>query len=410
MSIWISAIGLALFVSVLLIVPLLRRTPEAVDAEEEAAQADIEVYRQQLKELERDIARGTISEEDAAQAKLEISRRLLEADTKLRATSGPSSGKQGARIFLAVVIVSVLIGGAAFLYNSIGSPDYQDMPLQLRFAEAEELRTTRISQAEAEALVEHQLQGDAETIQHVTDLETILQNRPDDLYGHQLLARFAPEIGNFPAARYAQERIIELTGEEATLEDFILLVDFMVVATNGYVSPKAEAVLVEINNRSPEHPIFKFYYGMMLAQTGRPDQAFFYWESLLEDSNVNDPWVQSILQDIDALAYYAGNDRYQVPERFFAPGPTEADIAAAQDMTADEQMQMIQGMVDGLSARLATEGGTADEWARLIGALGVLGDTDRAAAIWGEAQQLFAQVPGDLAMIRAAAVQAGVAE
>ena len=43
-------------------------------------------------------------------------------------------------------------------------------------------------------------------------------------------------------------------------------------------------------------------------------------------------------------------------------------------------------MVEGLAARLAAEGGPAPDWARLITSLGVLGETDRAKAIWAEAQ------------------------
>ena len=67
-------------------------------------------------------------------------------------------------------------------------------------------------------------------------------------------------------------------------------------------------------------------------------------------------------------------------------------------------------MVAQLSERLANEGGSAQEWAQLIGALGVLGDTERAGAIWGEAQTVFAADADGLAMIRASAKRAGVAE
>ncbi|MBD3764142.1 MAG: c-type cytochrome biogenesis protein CcmI, partial [Rhodobacterales bacterium] len=80
------------------------------------------------------------------------------------------------------------------------------------------------------------------------------------------------------------------------------------------------------------------------------------------------------------------------------------------DMTEEERQAMIRSMVDGLAERLATEGGGAQDWARLIGALGVLGDTDRARTIWAEAQGVFADRPEDLAAVRAAARQAGVAE
>ena len=71
-------------------------------------------------------------------------------------------------------------------------------------------------------------------------------------------------------------------------------------------------------------------------------------------------------------------------------------------------MSMVRGMVEGLSDRLATQGGAPEEWARLIQALGVLGETDRAEAIWTEAAEVFAGDAAALATVTAAAEQAGL--
>ena len=79
-------------------------------------------------------------------------------------------------------------------------------------------------------------------------------------------------------------------------------------------------------------------------------------------------------------------------------------------MSAEDRQQMIRGMVEGLSDRLATTGGTPQEWARLIGALTVLNQTERAQAIYAEAQEVFAEVPEALATITAAAKQAGLSQ
>jgi cytochrome c-type biogenesis protein CcmH len=67
-------------------------------------------------------------------------------------------------------------------------------------------------------------------------------------------------------------------------------------------------------------------------------------------------------------------------------------------------------MVEQLAGRLASEGGTAAEWAQLITALGVLGDLDRAKAIYEEAATAFAGREADLALLREAAAAAGAAE
>jgi len=100
---------------------------------------------------------------------------------------------------------------------------------------------------------------------------------------------------------------------------------------------------------------------------------------------------------------------YQPPQTALS-GPSQSDMAAAANMTDAERTTMIEGMVAQLNDRLATEGGTAQEWARLIGAYGVLGKPEDARRIWGEAQTRFAAKPDELAVVRASAVQAGVAE
>ena len=90
------------------------------------------------------------------------------------------------------------------------------------------------------------------------------------------------------------------------------------------------------------------------------------------------------------------------------PGPDAAALEAARDMTPEDRQAMIRSMVEGLMTRLATEGGSAAEWARLIRALGVLGDTERAKAIHAEALGRFAGRAADLAEIAAAASEAGL--
>lgn len=79
-------------------------------------------------------------------------------------------------------------------------------------------------------------------------------------------------------------------------------------------------------------------------------------------------------------------------------------------MSPEQREEMVRNMVANLSDRLARDGGGPQQWAQLIRALGVLGDTEQAGRIWAEAQQLFAGYPDALDTVRAAAAAAGVAE
>ena len=78
-------------------------------------------------------------------------------------------------------------------------------------------------------------------------------------------------------------------------------------------------------------------------------------------------------------------------------------------MAPADQQAMIAGMVDGLAARLAAEGGPPEDWARLIRSLGVLGRKDEAQAILAEARETHAGDAAGLAAIEAAGREAGLA-
>jgi len=103
-------------------------------------------------------------------------------------------------------------------------------------------------------------------------------------------------------------------------------------------------------------------------------------------------------QELPGVAQQAGV-RFDLPER---RGPSAEDIAAASEMTAEDRGAMIRQMVNGLSERLANEGGPASDWARLITALGVLGEAERARAIAGEALTVFAADDTSLTLLRTA--------
>lgn len=373
---------------------------------------DVQVYRDQLRELDRDLARGVIGAEEAQRARVEISRRLLDADRKAQA--GTSTGMAPKNLTWAAFALSaaLVVGGGLWIYADMGAPSYPDMPLKSRFAAAQEVRENRPNQAEAEAerpdWAGPPPEAPADYLELVDRLRGAVADNPDDLQGQILLAQHEGALGNYRAAHEAMAAAIAIKGASATPEDYSQYADLLVLAAGGYVSPEAEAAVRAALQRNPRNQVALYYFGLMNAQTGRPDVAFRTWRDLLENSDPSEPWVAPILSEIDRLAALAGVD-YTPPE--LAPtisGPSAAEIADAEDMSPEERAEMIAGMVDRLMDRLATQGGPATDWARLIGALGVQGEHERAAAIWGEARDVFADRPDDLALIDAAAAEAGL--
>ncbi len=409
MLFWMIAIALACLVAGLMILALLRR-----DGEGDVSARDVDVYRDQLSEVDRDLSRGVLSEDEADRLRVEVSRRILEADRAAQSRQSARTPKV-ATLSAAVLSLAVVAGGGALLYWQIGAPGYADMPLSLRLAEADEIRANRPSQLDFEADLPPGMRIEVPPVEPqfrdlIERLRILTADRPDDLQGQILLAQNEARIGNFSAAWQAQERVIALKDGAATAQDYSDLADLMVLAAGGYVSPEAERALTQALRRDVRNGPARYYSGLLLAQTGRPDLAFGLWEQLLRDSAPDAPWVPPIRAQIEDLAAEAGV-RFELPPLEAAPvgpGPSREQIEAAQDMTAEERMEMIRGMVAGLSERLASEGGPPEDWARLIGALGVLGETDQAGAILAEAQAVFADAPEVLDMLAAAAARAGL--
>jgi cytochrome c-type biogenesis protein CcmH len=411
MGFWIAAGAFSAMVAMAVLAAYLRPRGSAVPA----AAYDLQVYRDQLQELDRDLERGVISEEEAERAKAEVGRRVLEADRALQKAEA-AEAKRGAmdKVFVGAGL-ALTVAGAFGVYLQIGAPGYPDLPLEQRIQMVEEQRANRPSQDEAEAQVTFREgvapQPEREAL--VAQLRTVLEQRPNDLEGFELLASNEAALGNFRAARIAQQRVIALLGEEATGQHYVDLAEMMVLGAGGYVSPEAEDALSRGLRLDPRNGTARYYAGLMFAQQGRPDRAFPIWRNLLAESAPGAPWVEPIQLQIEEVAMLAGNPvslSELAQPRPVAPtrGPTADDIAAAEELEAADRVAMIEGMVQGLAARLADEGGTPDEWAQLIGAYQVLGRTEDARTVYDEALVVFADVPEALALIRSAG--AGLAE
>lgn len=415
MGFWIIVAALAIGVGAVLGLVLLRgRVGEAPPAA-----YDLQVYRDQLKEIDRDTARGVIGAEDAERLRAEISRKILTADAQLR-EGGESGGQpRGAGMVMAGVIVAVVTGGGVVIYDRVGAPGYRDLPMSTRIAASEAARAARLDQASAEERFGPGETGvpedaSADYLRLIEQLRKTVAERPEDQQGLRFLARSEAALGNLVAARQAQAQLIAVKGATASAADYALLADLMINASGGYVSADAEVALRAALERDAREPSSRFYLGLYMIQVDRPDAAFRLWEALLQESTPEAPWVPTIRAQIEELAGRAGV-RYTLPPEQGAPeqgapGPSAADIAAAEGMDPQAQQEMIRGMVAGLAQRLATEGGTEEDWARLINAYGVLGERDKAQEVWAEAQDVFAEYPNRLATVRAAAAQAGVAE
>lgn len=405
---WILAAALTAITALAILSPLRRGRGGAAPA----AAYDLRVYRDQLAEVERDLDRGVIGPDDAQRLRAEIGRKVLDADRRA-ALSAPAA-RDGRALWPAVALAAMLAGAVA-LYLREGVPGAPDMPLAERFAAADAAYRDRPSQAEAEAAAPARpapdlSQADPEYLAMIDQLRDAVGRNPDDQQGLALLASNEMRLGNLAAARAAQQRLVDLRGDQADAVQLMQLATLMVDAAGGVVTPEAEAVLRRALTLDPTQPQARYLQGVLLIQNGRPDRAFPLWRGLLDEGPEGAPWIAPIRAAIQDLAWLAGDDEYRAPAPPAAdlPGPDADALAAAEDLSPEDRARMIQDMVDRLQQRLATEGGSPEEWARLIAALAMLDQRDQATAILTEARQRFGSAPDALAPIERAATEAGL--
>lgn len=413
MVFWILISFVALAMTALLGLVLLR----AHSVGEPPAAYDRRVYRQQLSDVDKDLQRGVINESDAQRIRTEVSRRILAADAQLQNQNSGSTQPKGLSRVTVLLSAALLTGGTLLLYAVLGAPGYGDMGLASRIEAADLYAQTRPNQAEAESKVPAQTNPDIEPgyADLVEQLRQTAGQRPDDAQGQALLAQHEANLGNFVAAYQAKENYIRIMSGDLEPQDYGELAELMIMAAGGYVSPEAEELLDGTLQLDPRNGPARYYYGLLQGQLNRPDIAFRIWADTLRQGPKGAPWIDGIEAQIEEMAFRAGVDYTPItpPAAPDAAGPALAgpsaeDLSAAQEMTMDERQEMIQGMVARLSDRLATEGGTAPEWAQLIGALGVLGEQERAKAIYTEAKTRFASDAEALAKLEAAASMAGL--
>ncbi len=375
---------LAVVASAAVLLPLWRRgrpsgDRAAVDrATLDRATFDRQVFRDQLRELDAEQQRGVISAAEADAARLEIERRILAtAAPAPDVDRQPAQTTGGARRWRVQTGVALFVCGmAALIYGQLGSPRLPDQPLASRDQPANDVAGMPVDLDQA-----------------IASLRSRLQDDPDDPAGWKLLGRSLTVMGRFDEAIDAYRKANALDPDD--LDAAVALAESIVQAAAGAVTPAAQAQFDAVLARAPDNVIARYYVGLGRAQAGDESTALQMWTAILHDASPGEPWLDALRQQVISLAEQVG---VPVPEVALAPapqtsGPSAADRAAAEDMTADERQEMVLSMVARLESRLAETPDDVDGWKRLGRAKQVLGDAEAAQAAYAKAVAL---APEDL--------------
>jgi cytochrome c-type biogenesis protein CcmH len=331
------------------------------------AQYDEAVFRDQLAELERDKARGLIGTTEAEAARNEIARRLLSVD---RGEPAPAASDAGKWTVLAAAAFIPAVSLA--LYLVIGAPGQPDLPLKARLDNAVANNDLLALMAKAEA--------------H-------LAQKPDDLQGWEILGPLYRGTGRYADAAKAFANILRLKGPDAGIYgDYG---EALVLANQGLVPKEAAQAFAEALKRDRTSPKARFYAGLALKQDGKTAEALALWQALLADTKPDDSWRGALEGQIASLSPGA-------------PVLSDEQVAATQDMSAEDREKMIRGMVDGLEERLKSSPSDLEGWQRLIKARAVLGEMDKAREAYATAKEQFKADAQATAALAQAAKQIGI--
>lgn len=396
MVFWVVAGILTFGVILLLLWPVLSAgtgedEPEVVEGSEALA-----VYRDQLKELDRDLEAGRLGRDEVEAARLEVQRRMLAADAERKTSGGaaPQSVRKR-RLAAAVLVIFGVPSGALLTYVAVGQPDMPDLPFAARLDESGRVRT-----ATGDAPGTSLAQPDVGEM--IGGLEAKLAENPEDAAGWALLARSYMATGRNRDAIAAYDRALALTPD-----NFALIAargEARVLAADGIVVPAAVADFEKVTENRSEEPRARYYLGLARRQAGDPEGALEWWVELEADSPADAPWKALVSERIDATGREEGIDvaALRAAARARRPAPSPGDVAAAEQMSPEDRAEMIRSMVDRLAERLEAEPDDLEGWKRLARAYGVLGQGDDAKIAWANVARLAPQdLEAQLAYARA---------
>lgn len=230
-----------------LLVPLLRTTEKRTERLDSA----LAIYRDQLAEIERTRADGTVSEADAAAARIEVERRILNAANASDAAAPRDSTTLHRFLPPALALLVPLL--ALGVYLNVGRPGLPAAPFASRPAG------------------EH-------------------PNPNEPITAERMLAE-------------ARARLAENPNDPEALAE---LGEALVLEADGTVTPAAAEALTRALAQRPDNPRAAYYLGLHEAQSGDSKAAVARWQALEAKGPPDAPWLPMLRAEIARVARAAG--------------------------------------------------------------------------------------------------------
>lgn len=243
--------------------------------------ANLAIFRDQLTELERENAEGTLADADFEQAKSELQRRLLEEVEPVAGDAAVDGGNAPSRK-LAIAILVLLPVAGLLSYGLLGNPTALD-PTQTAAPQA--MSADKINEMVA-ALAEK------------------MKANPDDLKGWLMLARSYKTMGRYGEAVEAYSKAEKLIDEDPNL--LASYAETIAMANGKGLQGKPAELVNKALKLDPKHGHSLFLAGAAAMEAGDAKAGIAYWEALLPQVEPGSEIDQMLRQGIEKMKKKAG--------------------------------------------------------------------------------------------------------
>jgi cytochrome c-type biogenesis protein CcmH len=258
------------------------------------------VYRDQLRELDTDLAAGTLSQEHYENARRELEARLLQDVAVLDAPA--STPAKGRMIAITAGIAVPLVAG--LLYLLVGTP--------------EALSPGSLAGKGAEAIDEQQI------IAMVERLADRMKQNPDDAEGWAMLGRSYSVIGRFSDASRAYAEAVRRIPNNAQL--YADYADAVAMAQGRSLRGEPEKLIARALEIDPGNVKARALAGTVAFDKKDYAAAVTHWERILKVAPPDSEIARAVSSSIaEAKALAAGGS--PAPQRQAAAAPAEKGAA-----------------------------------------------------------------------------------
>lgn len=435
MMLWLVFTSMIAVAAVLVSTPFIRR----MERMRLHSAGNLAVYRDQLQEIETEVAQGAIDGTQAEGAILEIKRKVL-ASGRTDEPARPSLS-QAERKFALTVVTAIVVFGSILLYALVGTPGlpsatppqaiFEPPPASRLPAAGTQPRAAAATDAPASRGAGQPQTGLPSVDEMIQRVQAKLQRNPGDTEGWRMLGWAYFSVERFSDAANAYSKAIELRPGFA--EYHSARGEALVRQADGTVTADARKDFNEAARIDPKDSRARFFTGLAKEQDGDKAAALADWKKLLAEADPSEPWLADLrdrvadlqresLGDTDTLSpsskpgisadamrdfLQAEKSRQQAAE---APrrGPSAEDVRNAESMPPQDRTAMIRGMVDGLANRLEQQPRDSEGWIKLIRSRVVLGDAELANKSLKRALSVFSEDGPERTQIVGAARQLGL--